>query len=918
MEADDVIDMEQVARIWLARQGRTSPTDNEVNIVVRTLLFDRSIIRGKRAARTGSEPLSPEELREISKAPLYELARMIRADVLAIPLKGYQNNGGPHQTYGTFAGLASMSDSWGKVSAAFITAHVLDHLQGYNTPRGKAIKDELRKRVQDFAKQAKPQTPVTRSSRIVPDISSDNWDNWTDSILPNITDSSEIRDLLSTRDMGVGAYVRIGNDIVTEDDSTGRIFFAKRGRSDGHAEAEVAGAAVYRVAGAGVPHKAIIKDKKGETWVVSEKVDNLQNTSNPSGRVRAQAKQDMGIDMLLQVRDAWSGGNNKMVDPIGVIYTVDTGGAGPYRAQGGDKKPEFSPDAPWRDVATMIYMPSAPISGQHISKLYGRVSNNDLVVAMRRVEHLNVQKIDQEMADAGVPPQMRKLFVDTITARQKMAKDLADEFEGYEPNARVNVVGSKGQEKVLPGGEKVAGKASGGLIPSIFRFRSTSDNFRKDIHGPSTRSVIMNPVSRKNSSAPRYSDTVDGRVVMRGKDSAGGFDAEIVLTPEGDYVITGRERNSRGGWDLIGFGQPLDDDDTISFNDLGGRYSSIDDAEAAIRDYVDGPEEMDYDEAVEYLTSAEPGRELLSTTRMMSDRNNGIKSSRSASLAQRDGQLRLARPADGFHYADFERMSDQQLLEEYFNGLSKRWEELSTSDGPSNNLEFQHLVAALRDRNMFGAVKQLLDKYDMEYQASIRSGVPMRLPDSEFGPDGSYNYPGKRPSLASLRSARSDVDGIDENYHTLEIGMTLSELGAVSDDIMALDTVMFKVNEDGSIQWGEDTEGMVNLLDAVENAIGGVDSIVINRRDAEEALFTLRIIQNMLDEGAIDKKYAKPTQNLMQLLDRATSDRTFVSQRLAERGNMFDVQPESRPGFIEKFKNIVTRAKAKGLLRRGY
>jgi len=768
--------------------------------------------------------------------------------------------------------MVSLDDSTGGWNAATVTAGVLENLKGYNTPRGKAIKAELRKRLQDFAKQAKPQTPVTRSSRIVPDISSDNWDNWTDSILPNITDSSEIRDLLSTRDMGVGAYVRIGNDIVTprdlkeilgitstrsaspyggpvvsgvslptwddlntmrripgptglnegywfEDDSTGRIFFAKRGRSDGHAEAEVAGAAVYRVAGAGVPHKAIIKDKKGETWVVSEKVDNLQNTSNPSGRVRAQAKQDMGIDMLLQVRDAWSGGNNKMVDPIGVIYTVDTGGAGPYRAQGGDKKPEFSPDAPWRDVATMIYMPSAPISGQHISNLYGRVSNNDLVVAMRRVEHLNVQKIDQEMADAGVPPQMRKLFVDTITARQKMAKDLADEFEGYEPNARVNVVGSKGQEKVLPGGEKVAGKASGGLIPSIFRFRSTSDNFRKDIHGPSTRSVIMNPVSRKNSSAPRYSDTVDGRVVMRGKDSAGGFDAEIVLTPEGDYVITGRERNSRGGWDLIGFGQPLDDDDTISFNDLGGRYSSIDDAEAAIRDYVDGPEEMDYDEAVEYLTSAEPGRELLSTTRMMSDRNNGIKSSRSASLAQRDGQLRLARPADGFHYADFERMSDQQLLEEYFNGLSKRWEELSTSDGPSNNLEFQHLVAALRDRNMFGAVKQLLDKYDMEYQASIRSGVPMRLPDSEFGPDGSYNYPGKRPSLASLRSARND----GEQDSNVEISMTLSQLGDLSKDLHEIDNAIGDIDDE--LMYADAELGMPALYDALENAIGGVDLV---------------------------------------------------------------------------------------------
>ena len=824
-----------------------------------------------------------------------------------------------------------------------------------NQPSSDARKPASRQRRQAARKYLIKHEERMKKAGLRSSSNSNNWDNWANSIAPTITNNPEIRDLLSTRDMGVGNYIRVGNDIVTprdlkdilgvpstrsaspysgpsvsgvslpawddlnkmrripgptglnegywfEDDSTGRIFFAKRGRSDGHAEAEVAGAAVYRVAGAGVPHKAIIKNEAGETWVVSEKIDNLQNTSNPTGRIRAQAKQDMGIDMLLQVRDAWSGGSNKMVDPIGVIHTVDTGGAGPYRAQGGAKTPEFSPDAEWTDVATMIYMPGAPIRGQHISNLYGRVSNNDLVVAMRRVEHLNLQKIDQEMIDADVPPAMRKLFVDTIAARQKMAKTMADLFEGYEPSARVNVAGTD----ITPGGERVAPQATQGLMSSIFRFRPTDDGFKKDLFGPSTRSVVMTPVSRRDATKPRYSDTLDGEVVMRGKDSAGGFQAEIVLTPEGDYVIVGRERNARGQWETVGFGAGKQDDILDAADNIEGSFSSIDDAEARIRDYVDGPDEMDYDDAVEYLT----GSALLSTRSSIADRNSGIKSARSASLAQRDGELRLARPADGFHYADFERMSDKQLLEEYFGALATRWESLSSSSGPSNNTEFQHIVSALRDRNMFGSVKELLNKYDMEYQSAVRRGVPFRIPDSEFGNDGSYGMPGKRPSLASLRSARSD----NEEDSNVEISMTLLQLGDLSKDLHDIDDAIGAIDDE--LMSADAELGMPALYDALENAIGGVDSIVITREEFDAAKGTITGLQAMLKNGTLSKRYAASLGRLSNLIDQVdNSDGHFVTAQLTERGHMFDMPRPGQSDFIRKFGEIVSRAKAKGLLR---
>jgi hypothetical protein len=629
---------------------------------------------------------------------------------------------------------------------------------------------------------------------------------------------------------------------------------------------------------------------------------------------------------------------------------------------------------------------------------------------------------------------MRKLFVDTIAARQKMAKAMADEFEGYEPGARVNVVGPKRQERVLPGGEKVASKAPQGLMSSIFRFRATDDGFKKDLFGPSTRSVVMTPVSRRDATKPRYSDTLDGEVVMRGKDSAGGFQAEIVLTPEGDYVIVGRERNARGQWETVGFGAGKQDDILDAADNIAGSFSSIDEAEAKIRDYVDGPDDMSYDDVVEYLKETDSVKSQLGllATRSIADRNSGIKSARSASLAQRDGELRLARPADGFHYADFERMSDKQLLEEYFGALATRWESLSSSGGPSNNTEFQHIVSALRDRNMFGSVKELLNKYDMEYQSAVRRGVPFRIPDSEFGNDGSYSMPGKRPSLASLRSSRGEPlemrlsrseaesldadiediedaatgmadnwldvgrmemvfgrlrdglrdiyevdsrfdadyseDGVDMSYisaiditpedrknllsaisdvrgmiasgaiknrdvgekldrlegrinelrradsESVEISMTLLQLGDLSKDLHDIDDAIGAIDDE--VMSADAELGMPALYDALENAIGGVDSIVITREEFDAAKGTITGLRTMLQNGTLPKRYAASLGRLSNLVDQVdNSDGHFVTAQLAERGHMFDMPRPGQSDFIRKFGEIVNRAKAKGLLR---
>ena len=272
-----------------------------------------------------------------------------------------------------------------------------------------------------------------------------------------------------------------------KDDATGRTFFAKLGRSDGHAQSEAAAAAIYRVAGSGVPTKAVIKGEGGRLWVISEKLENLGDSSSPSSEVQAIARMDMGLDMLLQNRDGWSGGSNKLLDPNGTMYTIDTGGAGIYRAQGGDKYPPFSPDAPWEDVATMIYRPGA--SWQHISKLFGRVSNDDFLQAMRQVDSINLVEADKAMKEVGTPDSMRKVFIDTIAARQKIARDYIDEFSQFDPNARVEVAGSK----VRPGGSPVLAGSRSRQPSSEERLQFTYPTYNVELTRPPKASDFITP-----------------------------------------------------------------------------------------------------------------------------------------------------------------------------------------------------------------------------------------------------------------------------------------------------------------------------------------------------------------------------------------------------------------------------------------
>ena len=319
------------------------------------------------------------------------------------------------------------------------------------------------------------------------------------------------------------------------DDSTGRTFFAKLGRSDEHAQSEAASSAIYRVAGSGVPSKAVIKGEGGKMWVVSEKLADLTETARPSREIQDLAKLDMGVDMLLQNRDGWSGGSNKLVGPDGTMYTIDTGGAGIFRAQGGDKYPPFSPDAPWDDVATMVYRPGA--SSQHMSGLYGRVSNEDFVRAMQQVASIDLVEADSAMKEVGTPDEMRKQFIDTIAARQKIARDYIDEFSQYDPAARVDISGSR----IRPGG---TGTTAGAPVGSRSRVsdRRAVDEFLSTEQP--TGSVVA---ERRRINFEEPDDERDGlrewlgssgAVLQIEEDGDGGYVARLLRETDNDNLDT--------------------------------------------------------------------------------------------------------------------------------------------------------------------------------------------------------------------------------------------------------------------------------------------------------------------------------------------------------------------------------------------
>ena len=800
-----------------------------------------------------------------------------------------------------------------------------------------------------------------------------------------------------------------------EDPSTSRKFFAKPTPTPDHAFNESAVAAVYRAAGSFAPNIVTVTDSRGRHHVISEGVPNLQSSRNLTDAQKKIVKMDMGLDMLLSNWDVYGGGDNTKVGPNGEMYRLDTGGGGMYRARGG-AKPSFNPRDPWVEPATMVYSPNS-----QSKYLYGTVTNGEFAAAMDKVANLDIDAIDAELRAIGTPDAMRKTFIDTIKARQKIAREYADTFSGYDPISRVNVAG----QTITPGGNKVpaasratdktkAGslfkrissrsmstpadarandvlsmsapeqqmfpevydslpdkwdsmrvapntlgliqqkrqaafkrlvdsgmspdEAAGRVIDAHLRsnMRGSShaamtasqmaayleyagryDAMLEDIDGwpdgtmsswgmtqarrnsdrfASMQNVIggMNTFNsarsvrwstpRKQGKAPRFSDAIDGIVVSRGKSGA-DLDFEVIELANGRYVISGVERDNNDRKVSIGY-KTTGTDNNLA---IDGEYDSIDEAVEAANEYVDG-RDSSYDDEYERLIEDGFGDSWI---------NSEILGMRSATL---NNNGLLDRPAHGFHYADFERMSDRQLFEEYRGAIGR------ATSGENVIAEVMGAQKALEDRRMLVRANNFIADIDKpEFDGTGRL----------LGADST-----RRKPLASMRS---------KSNGNWEINMTLRQLGSLERDIDLVDELLnsraFRLDDN---EQTETVEALSGLKNASEDAVFAVDAVVVDDSTMQALdAFLGRAVSDIdsyfsltgartVDGKPITSEHVQALRNLQQLISAVgrRKDKRFVSSKLDELGSMHDIdisEPKQMDRLRARLSRIVNSRNSRGL-----
>ena len=228
-------------------------------------------------------------------------------------------------------------------------------------------------------------------------------------------------------------------------DSTGQKYLAKPARSAAHASNEAAVAATYRAITGEGPVTAAIADSSGKPQILSVGLD-VQPIGSPTPALQAEAKKNMGVDMLLSNWDAYgAGGQNVGIDSAGKIIRLDSGGGGRFRAQGGDK-PSFSPvtGATWDDPASMVTSPF----GQ---SFYGTVTNGEMLAAMKQVSSVDIASIDAALKAAGVDDETRKLYRDVIANRKREAVRYEALLAQADPDRPIRTTGSGAGATFSPG-----------------------------------------------------------------------------------------------------------------------------------------------------------------------------------------------------------------------------------------------------------------------------------------------------------------------------------------------------------------------------------------------------------------------------------------------------------------------------------
>ncbi len=218
-------------------------------------------------------------------------------------------------------------------------------------------------------------------------------------------------------------------------DLGGKKYYVKKPKSTAHAKSEVLAARLTDLAGGGVV-KYHLAENGGEAAIATEwEEGNTPFGPDSPAHLQQAAQKDFATHAWLGNWDSIGTGNdNTVIDKNGELKLVDTGGALEYRAMG-EPKGDL-----WNDNADEVHTMRDPSKNPFSAKIYGKMSNSQLIESAKKVTSLTDQQIT-DVVDAHGPGNLAdKMGMKLrLKKRRDSIKAWQTELEGKEAQASADL-----------------------------------------------------------------------------------------------------------------------------------------------------------------------------------------------------------------------------------------------------------------------------------------------------------------------------------------------------------------------------------------------------------------------------------------------------------------------------------------------
>lgn len=216
----------------------------------------------------------------------------------------------------------------------------------------------------------------------------------------------------------------------------GERFYVKQGKSKDHVKNELTAAALYKLAGAPTLSYRPVEGG-GHVATRMSKLDK-DNAHKFSDAEKAEAARDFVAHAWLANWDAVGTGGDNLGTVRGRPTALDLGGALAYRAQGAPKGKAFG-----GKVTELDTMRSPKVSPD-AAKIFGAMTENDLIGSARRVTEIPDDAIRKTVEKGGMGPEV----AETLIARKNDIAERVRQVEGADrPEAKTSTVTfEKGKE----------------------------------------------------------------------------------------------------------------------------------------------------------------------------------------------------------------------------------------------------------------------------------------------------------------------------------------------------------------------------------------------------------------------------------------------------------------------------------------